>query len=497
MTKAMTFGKIKMKKTALMILALLLAAGTARADGLVLKYHETEKITVSTPTQYQHVGQNKKPIMSVSTSSAETDNVVTLLPDFLGIRAGDTESLYNFAKKTYTVIDHAKKSYKVYPLHSIPLYRHYMRDAMIIKGTNFENVTQTGRMIPSMGGYVLDTASIRLDIDALYGSVSDQNSSSLMKFAPTATAKTFTSDSGTAADFTLSTTAVPAELQKTYAHFLLYGPVLHPDVEKAMTSSSKAFDMLDYTIHDHDGRDDEVSWKLAGSEAAAAATKIPDGYVQAYSDNDGVNSSIISAQQAGPTAQNYADRIKGLLNQAEQPVGKRAAVVELNEMNLSLPVVQINTVPNLPDQIIRTADDEFAQKLFLVLSHTQSTKSDIANSDDALKQAKQALPDYVYMLDLFRARNIRVGLALDTPAGAAKDETQMNKSIKMDVNAILANPWLAAAYGDLGDAYFEAGDPMFAWICWEQAVRLKPELPAAARMEALKAKAEKDFPEYF
>ncbi len=481
-----------MKKTGLMFFSLLLLARPlpALAEGLVLKFHETQKITTNSPAKYQLPGKNFQFV--TAHSEAANDYTVTLQPTVLDVRHGDTEDIYDFAAKRLLQINHAKKIYFSRPLQAVPLYRHNQKDFMGGRAFNFENMTKSGKFIVTPQGYTLDVNSIHIDLDTLYASNGDTSTSDIVKSETNGNKTTLSSSYGALAAFTLSDTAVPEDLKKTYAHFLMYAPLLHPVAETAMNDGGKVFATLDYTIKDHMGKEINSSWVFNGASPAAEMPKAPADYTLAYSDDADVNASFATSLQPGPTALNYADKIKAFVAQGDT----LRATLALSEMVAALPKAESDTQKALTDTVLRATNDIDTQKVLLAVSHTQTTKEDISGADDTLKAAKKRAPDYGYFIDLYRARNIRSELT--NPAiGAHPDEARFALSILMDSNAVTVNPWLATAYADLGDANFDGGDGLFAWTAWENAARLKPDLNTVQKMTQLKARAEKDYPEYF
>ena len=462
----------------------------AAAQGLALTYsvHQKTKITSVSPQQV-----TSKVILKFEDEESTVDNVVTLLPTLLGIRAGKEERIYDFDKKIYTLIDHDKKIYNVMPLHTLPLARSNLRRQSTQKAFDFETASGTGKMVKTMSGVALDTNGPLVDLDTLYASASDNQSKHLVRFLPTAEAKIFETDGGRMASFRLSQTAIPADLSKAYTRFLVYGPVIHPDVEKQIAQSTNALETLDYATNDHAGRVTQAGWKLSGSAPATAAPKVPDGYIEHFSLDDTINAAMTSAQKPGPGTDYFSKQVKDYLL-AGDPLH---ALLALHEMLLSLPSKLTDPLDGLTLQVLSAGGSDIVEGTMLTLTQSYTTKGDLELSNKALIRAKKAAPDYTHLLDIFRARNIRQQILLDEKAGLPFNEREFNKSIKMDMNAITANPWLATAYADLGDALFANGNSMLAWTCWQEAERMKPDIAGLKKVNELKTDAEKQFPEYF
>lgn len=465
-------------------------AQPASAQGMALTYSVSQKTKITSVSPQQ---VTSKIVLEYKDEESTVDNVVTLLPGVLGIRAGKEERIYDFEKKKYTVIDHEQKIFNVMPLHTLPLARSNLRRQATQKAIDFETASQTGKMVKTMSGHALDTNGPLVDLDALYASASDNQSKHLVRFNGAADTKVFDTGSGRMASFRASQTAIPGNLLQAYTRFLVYGPTIHPDVEKQMAQAPNAFETLDYVTNDHQGRVTQAAWKLTGSAPATLAPKVPDGYSEHFSLDDTINTAMTSAQKAGPGTDYFSKQVKSYL-QAGDPLH---ALLALHEMLLSLPSEQTDPLDGLTLQVLSAGGSDIVEGTMLTLTQTYTTKGDIELSNKALIRAKKAAPDYTHLLDIFRARNIRQQIALDEKAGKPFNQKEFNKSVKMDMNAITANPWLATAYADLGDALFANGDSMLAWTCWQEARRMKPDIAGLKRVDELKAEAEKQFPEYF
>lgn len=465
------------------------AAATAQA-GLQLTYNVSEKTKI-TSVSPEGAAYNKI-ILKYADEESTVDNVITLLPDMLDIRAGDEERIYDFTKKKYTVIDHKQKIYNVMPLHTLPLARSNTRRQATQIAFDFETESQTGKMVKTMSGIALDTNGPLVDLDALYASAFDNKSAHLIRFAPSAQGGSFDVESGRLAAYSASQTALPPELVKAYQRFLVYGPTIHPDVEKQMGKAPNAFDKLEYVTNDHAGRVTKAEWKLAGAAPVTVLPKVPDGYTEHFSLDNTINAAMTIAQKPGPGTDYFAKQVKDYL-QAGDPLH---ALLALHEMLLSLPSKQTDPLDNLTLQVLSAGGGDIVEGTMLTLTQTFTTRGDIELSNKALIRAKKAAPDYTHLLDVFRARNIHELIVIDEKEGKPFNRKEFNKSIKMYMNAITANPWLATAYASLGDGLFSNGDSMLAWTCWQEAERMKPDLDLKTVTE-LKVNAEKQFPEYF
>lgn len=465
---------------------LLMPARGFAEEGLVLKFQETHKITNRTPAKMQVAG--KPTMMDSATTSTENSYAVTLMPNVLSIRNGDDEDLYDFLAKRYYRIQHAKKTYYAYPIEALPLYRHILKDRMTNTAYRYEAQTHTTRLVHSGDGFIEDVQGLHLDLETIYGSVSDSTTGSLIKTTAAGGATVFTSEYGPIADVTPSAVPIPGGLFTAYRRFLAYGPVLHPLVEEALAKITDFPQKLDYTTRDHLGHDVSSEWVFGGATPVSAAPALPEGFTQIFTSDADLNASITAAQGPGPTEENYAQKISGYQAQHDN----MRAVLSLYEMLATVSGKESDKATPLMNSILQSANDPLILKLTATLGKAQTTEADITYAEAVLKDAKAQAPDYGYFIDVYRARNMRAELAFTTP-----DQSKVATAIAMDANALLVNPWLVPAYADLGDASYEGGDGTFAWTCWEQAQRLKPDRDLDHKMAQLKQKALADFPEYF
>ena len=475
------------------LLTLAAAPVAAQAEGIVLKYHFKKDITVTSLGEQQIPG--RQPFLETAKSSEEKDYTAVLMPQHLSLRTGDEEKVYNFIEKTFAEVDHANKTYRLLPLHALPLANHKKRATMAPRAVDFVKRTGTAKLIKTLSGMAYDTEAIMMSLDTLYAGESNQNSAAALQYK--AETRTLNDTSGKAASFTLSETDVPQGLQKTYRRFLVYAPVLHPVMEKAVASDPKFFAMLEYKTNNYMGTATDESWTLTGTEAAPdKPPAVPAGYTRRYSDNEDVNKTILVAQKDGPAPSHFVDKVKEFIKNRDT----LRAVTAFYEMRLSLPADENkDAIEDLSMQLLMVMNDGFSKQVMRAMEQKQTTIDGLNFSNKALAHAAQKTKndggtDYTYFYDVFTARNIRDIMKL---AGGGPDYRELAKAQRMDIMALFTNPWLAAAYADLGAAEYEYGDALFAWVCWEQAARLKPDLGTLDKMDAQRRLAEKEFPEYF
>lgn len=486
-----------MKKPFLFTAAAVMLAAPAfaqdAAESAVLSYHYKMHKRVDTISPVQRSA--KQVSLDSAQSDEDKDLTVTLLPTMFGVRDADKEKIYDMTAKLLYDIDHAAKTVQVIPLHAIVSERKKLRAEMPQLAVNFETYTGTGRFVKTMNGHTLDTKIHMIDLDALYGGLSNMESAKMLALSDRQKTKSFDTSAGTISEYEPADKKMGQTILKSYANFLTYVPTLHPDVEYYLNRNSAPFARLQYKTNTHTGTRTEEEWELKDLKLGKPVTLTPqpEGYTRLFTTDKDLEASFQASQKPGPKAADYAQMIKAHVAEGDS----LRAQLKQSEMLMSVPAEDAMTQDNLNFEILKLPDNEMIKNTMKAVKERQTTQNGITLTNEYLKEAKRLYKDYVYFLDIFRARNIRLQAAIDIAAGKSYNEKEFAKALKMYENALAENPWLATAYADLGDAHHEHGNGTFAWTCWLQAVKLKPDLPGKQKIEAMKASIEKDFPEYF
>jgi hypothetical protein len=183
------------------------------------------------------------------------------------------------------------------------------------------------------------------------------------------------------------------------------------------------------------------------------------------------------------------EKINGLLQSNEF---LRAALAA-EEMAQTLGEAAVQTSPAAHAALQGT--DALTNKTLAAISAEPKSTDDFVLHMAAINAALAPAGEYAYILELFRAKQIRAVLKGRQPTSDEKDALMAAFSKTSD--AIIADPKLTGAYCDLGDAYFNMGQPATAWLMWNQAAKLNPHYPGLQRAANLQAQAVGDFPEYF
>ena len=111
---------------------------------------------------------------SESTPPIVTDEVVTFYPEFISVRTGNAERIYNFAAKTLVVFDHADKTYMIHPLHAVPIFYERERTRRLAMKIKMNEATREA------GGAAVDKVFLEdIDLDMAFSAFSNYGQSIL------------------------------------------------------------------------------------------------------------------------------------------------------------------------------------------------------------------------------------------------------------------------------------------------------------------------------
>jgi tetratricopeptide (TPR) repeat protein len=286
---------------------------------------------------------------------------------------------------------------------------------------------------------------------------------------------------------------VPENLKNSYRRFLVHETVLHPVIEKSLTSAGKFFGALDYVAR-NERTVEEVSLELAGTQVSnQAEPQLPGGLSQAFSEDQALNDAIRKSQDSPVPAQKVLeDEIRAFLEKKEY----LRALLRADEMALMLGPAVLERSEQGKRALDASRNDETARTTMEAIEHAPASTEEFVKTMKTLSSAVEISPEDRYLLEFFRSKHIRA--VLQPRARISSEEAQaLQQAIGKIGDAIVANPWLTSAYCDLAEANYSQFNVQQAWIFWEQARRLNPDFPALQRANAMMQQSEKDFPEYF
>ena len=432
----------------LLVFAVLLSAQASHAAGLVMQFHVVRKDTDGTSA----------PILT------QQDYTVTLFPSAVDVRSGDKERTYDFSRGRIYVADYSRKTLTTYPLSAIPLARVQQKEQRL-RALFIQKRTAN----PALA----------------YNDVKDG-------FLPTlgASQNTFSAAGNTLAAFSSSAVPIPDDLKSSYAHFILFETTVHPVIRLAVSSAGAAFTMLNYTTREP-GRTTETTLTLTGTKKTEAAGPDVQGFAPELTGLHDLDAAI-NQSSAAPM-----DDIKEMERKVSEFIRQKDALraalaAKVIELSMGISATQNSAVAR---EAMNLSDAFSTQILQIAGGQPQTTEQFIQNMGQ-LNEASKKAPDYAYLIEYFRANQIR-SILENRPNRSAEEDSAMQQARDKLSGAIIANPWLTGGYCALGDAYFNTREVPRALIMWEQAARLSPGYPPLQRALQLQHQIQRDFPEYF
>jgi hypothetical protein len=406
--------------------------------------------------------------------------VATLYPRMIDIHMGSDERVYDLNARQIYAADLTKRVLTTFSLYAIPVGKIQNR------GKSLEILFEKEKAANPNASRD-DIKSV--DVDMLYGSRKDATTSGLIQTSQTDNKTSFSSDGKPLADLELSDIALPEGFDVSYAHFLLYETTLHPYIEQTAAAAGRVFRSLHYVTRSGD-ETDEYTLTLVKAEKTTAAGPELSNFKPAPTGNDAMDAAIMKASsQPEKTQKVMEDKIGALLQR--QDYLKAALAAEEMEETFGDAAVQVSSAAQ---QALRS-NDPVTAKTLNAMSAEPKTTEDFVMQMAAFNAALQPAGEYAYILELFRAKQIRRVLQ-GRQLNADEQNALMTAFSKIQA-AIVANPKLTGAFCDLGEAYFSMGQPATAWLMWDQAARINPQYPGLRHAANLQNQAANDFPEYF
>jgi len=449
----------------------------AAAESLVLNMKRTVTFTPA--------DDNTPPIV--------TDETVTFYPEFISVRAGNTERIYNFAAKTLVVFDHADKTYMVHPLHAVPIFYDAERTRRLALKIKMNNAVREA------GGNAVDKVNLEdIDLDMAFSTNVNTRTAYLMDKRKENDKTIFFPKQKETFDIaeykTREGTLAPA-FKKAYKRYLAYETAIHPAIEDALLKEGNIFATLAYNNRDvlRKTNAKTVLELAAGSVNAADGPPMPAGYVMKYSSDPAMNTLMARGlKTALPDMAETKEKI-GQLIEAEQYA---AAFMIAAEMPLMLTAAETQ---KYHEDVLKAgflAVEGFDQQIYFAVTRFPGNEADLAKFLNVLESYKGKVGDKDYLLDYFKAQHIRKVLAVK-PEPTEEDLAQLKQAHDYIIAALEINPRLINPFFDLGGTEFQDNRIMDAFIYWDHAARLSPAHESVYGIRKLKLDTEKKFPEFF
>lgn len=447
----------------------------AQAESLALTFDKTTQTTQ---------------LAAGNTAAAGTQNVtqtITLYPDAYSSRSGQSENIYDFGKKTFTVVNHNAKIYTVYPLHSIAVFRDRDRlQRLNMKVSMYHQKASTA--LP------LSVLMQDVDIDMLLAADKSTKTADKIKTQTEGNKTAYTDGTNTLATVETGSTPLPAALRKTYAHLMVYEFSMHPVIKKSAAAQEKIFQSLNFTNRDiFRNRAVNYNWALTSAAAGdATAPEMPADYTRMYNGDRDVDAAFKTAQT--PYVFDAAD----LQQKTTEWIQKQQylhAFLYAQIIRLSMKPADFakhQAAFSLPFKAAQT----FERAAYLAVIQTPDTPPELKQYLDIFEKTKPRAAERAWLLDYYGARH--TDAVLSKQKKMTRSETEQLAGVRGHLLQTLKNlPYLPSIYQSLGDKHDHAMEIPTAMLYWTQVQILAPESAGAKTFAALKADAERDFPEYF
>lgn len=464
-----------------MLMTALVFAPAVHAESLVLNLKRTVTFTPA--------DKNTPPIMA--------DETVTMYPEFLSVRVGNAERIYNFAAKTLVVFDHAAKTYMIHPLHAVPIFYERERTRRLAMKIKMNEATREA------GGDAVDKVTLEdLDLDMAFSTKANTRTEYMIEKHLEKDRTYFTpkKDDYELASHSAHTGTLSKDLKKTYVRYLAHEVAIHPVIEEEMAKVGQVFKRLEYDNRDTLRKINAKTVLELGSSSIKPdnTPTMPTGYTLKRSNDPEMNALMErSITMPAPDMPALSEHINGLMNEALANKAKNAeAFIYTSEIPLMLPAAEAQkyheSILN-PGFLIA---ENFEKPLFFAVTRFPGNTEDLAKFLNVLDSYKGKVGDKDYLIDYFKAQHIRKVLAVKIDPNE-EEKAQLKQAREYLITALEKNPRLINVYFDLGGSEFQDNQIMDAFIFWDHAARLSPAHETLYGIRKLQEEAERKFPEFF
>ena len=418
---------------------------------------------------------------------------VLLGTDYVDILEGGRETLYDFRLERRLQIDRAARVFANFSLYGDVAFRHFELGK---RATLADMVAQT----PTAGGLPLELKPFRIESDVgLLLGVKDEPAIE-QRTLPDGAIR-FSVAGQEEALFAPAREAVPAELDKSFAHFLrLYLPI-HPKILSAIALDGRLPQRLVY-VSDAGGKRQTAGLVLRRSLHRDGVFPLPADFEPRPLAGDATDEEALALRGLLPLMlQAVAGKAKGgprsladyrrAADEALRQGRTFAAALQLTEAAMQYGAdaadcsVSPSDVPcHEPDELSRRfAADPRAAKLYEARMAEPKDPQAAVSLWESIKH--DDVPDG-YVVDAFLGDRLSAEGHREDAMGAF-------------ARALQGNPYLASVYKELGDHYLRASRTDLAWVCYDLGRALPgrdPHDPLAA-VDELEAELKSIYPEFF
>jgi len=419
-------------------------------------------------TEQRQLGDGKKAPAGPTISQRKL--TVSLGHDYISVDSADSKRIWRFDTRRVITINKKEKRYV---------------DDSLYADLAFRQAELNNRM---MLGSIIQKAGIRTDVmgsqtalEELFGI--DAPSVSLSSIVPKYDVITdggtikFNHKGHTRAEFKTDGDITDNDAKTGFRHFLCYQVQVHPEVRKAIVETGKFPDTMMFRTDNLPVSAYRQTLKLTSSAVTdTSGESIPEGL------------ALESSKELGDLIHHAEDKSnKPDREDSVQFAHDALAAGNRLDAMLALMEVGLSSGDKLVDEVKKLNEGADKDPQFQLFIKAVSLSTDPHSSQDAEKlfdQIDRTKLKKAYELDIYKANCV---LADGKPAEAGQ----------LFIKALKANPYISGAWADLGDTYYSSFRMDLAWQCWDEARRLSPANPIAAKVNELEDHLRSSYPDFF
>lgn len=396
-----------------------------------------------------------------------TDEILIGLGDtYFYVTEGKARTVYDLLAKRVLHLDLTEKR-----CESLSLYAD-----LGFRTSEFQNRLGLSEFFESSGVQFERERMKPVDLETLFSIEMPGSPPSRVEHTEEAGVHRFTAEGRTLTTCTYASAEVPDPFLGTFAKYLAHECHLHPKVRREIAGSRKTPQSLEFSWRDppETGR---VRLELKkASKGERIVPEIPKGFERAPG---GPLDEVLQGIERKPPAvppMGREDFVR-LANESLEKGNRLQALLGLLEFAMQTGA-EGEVASDLKKAIEQARDDATAR------AYMEALSADPARGIQALDSISRGGLARSHLLDVAKANHL---VSLGRTAEAEE----------LFLKALRANPYLAAAYNDLGQAYFAGFDAASAWKCWDAARRLAPGHASLRSVTDFERRLEKDLPDFF
>ncbi|MGH1379129.1 MAG: tetratricopeptide repeat protein [Alphaproteobacteria bacterium] len=399
--------------------------------------------------------------------------IVTLEAEKISVRKGVAEKIYDFTSDKLILVNHHNHTFIKTSLYAIPAFR------------DFENKRRSylEKKAQESTGATLVTDPFYLE--ALFGDKPDSEIADKVKVVNQNDETQYLYGGDEVAFYMMSDYPLREGVRDSYKKYLVYEHNIHPIIWRDLSEKDVVFSSLSYMLKQVVPSLTEVNLSISDFvEEGVGVIGIPDGYVEEYSRNKRLNKVVkLSKNKKEKTIDEYFEEINGLVDKKKHMEASllfHEYAVQTGGEGVEARKAEVQRIFSEAPKGSGVLD------LTNAIRQQPKTKSkdQLQKAINIIDKERQRGDKHSYILNVYLANY----LAMAGKTDEAKD---------LILQALENNPFLLAAYKDLGDKYFKDLDMVNAWASWDQMRRLNPDYMLSPHIDSFEQQIRKRHPVYF